>query len=472
MRRRRFLAGSAAATAAAALPGASSAQAQAFPRGFTWGAATSAYQIEGSPTRAGGGASVWDVFTRRPGAIRDGASGEMACDHVARYAEDVRLLRELGVGAYRLSLSWPRLFPDGTGRLNPQGADFYDRLIDALLAAGIAPWITLFHWDYPQALQQRGGWLAPDAPAWFAEYAAFAVRRWGDRVAHWITLNEPEVFVMLGHRWGTHAPGEKLTQAQTLALAHRVLLAHGAAVRAMRASAPRPIAIGYAAALTPALPASADPRDVDAARRRTFTGMAAWLLDPVYRGHYPAAERREWGADVPEIGADDLAAIAQPLDFCAANVYHGYRVRAGEGAATVPVPWPPGHPRTAFDAFMWAPEALHWGPRFLYERYRLPVVVTENGISVTDWIALEGRVRDPQRIDFMRRALRSLREAMDAGTDVRGYFAWSLLDNFEWAEGYTQRFGLVFVEYATQRRVPKDSYAWYRRVIRGNGRDL
>jgi beta-glucosidase len=251
-----------------------------------------------------------------------------------------------------------------------------------------------------------------------------------------------------------------------------VLLAHGRAVQAMRAAAPRALAIGYAAALTPALPASAEPRDIDAARRRTFTGMAAWLLEPVYRGEYPEAERREWAADLPAIGADDLAVISQPLDFCAANVYHGYRVRAGEDDAVLTVPWPPGHPRTAFDTFMWAPEALHWGPRFLHERYRLPVVVTENGISVTDWIDLDGRVRDPQRIDFMRRALRALREAIDAGTDVRGYFAWSLLDNFEWAEGYTQRFGLVFVDYATQRRVPKASYAWYRDVVRGNGRSL
>jgi beta-glucosidase len=470
MRRRQFLA-SAGALAAASL--AESARAQApsasFPPGFVWGAATSSYQIEGSPVHAGGGPSVWDAFCKRPGAIRDGSSGDVAADHVRRFQEDVQHMRELGLRAYRLSFSWPRIFPEGVGRVNEQGAAFYDQLIGALLAGGIEPWVTLFHWDYPEALYRRGGWRAPESPDWFAQYAGYAAKRWGDRVTKWMTFNEPEVFVVLGHQLGKHAPGDRLPFADVLRVGHNVLLAHGRAVQAMRAASPRKCEIGYAASLTPALPATDAPADIEAAVRQTFSGMSAWLLEPVYTGAYPEAERREWEKDLPKIGADDMKTIRQPLDFFAANIYHGYKVRAGSEGRAVTVPWPAGHPRTAFDVFMWAPEALHWGPRFYWDRYRLPVVVTENGISVTDWVHVEGGVHDPQRIDFMRRYLRELRRATQAGAQVRGYFAWSLLDNFEWAEGYTQRFGLVFVDFQTQRRVRKDSYAWYREVIRTNG---
>jgi len=471
MRRRDFLAlGGAVAASALVRPG--FANAAGFGDRFVWGAATSSYQIEGSPTRAGGGASVWDAFCRRPGAIKDGSSGEVACDHVNRVAEDVALMRELGLRAYRFSIAWPRVMPAGTGAVNAAGLGFYDRLVDALLAAGIEPWVTLFHWDYPLALYERGGWSNPRSPEWFAEYTRVVVQRLSDRVTRWMTFNEPEVFIILGHQLGVHAPGDKLPWSEILRIAHHVLLAHGMATAAIRASARRPCEIGYAAALEPAIPVTSDAADIEAARRATFSGVAAWLLDPVYLGAYPEAERKAWGKDVPKFAPEDLRTIRQPLEFFATNIYQGNVVRAGRDGAPERVPRPQGAPRTLMEVFDVVPGALEWGPRFYWERYRLPVAITENGISVADWVALDGKVRDPQRIDFMRRYLRELGHARAAGVDVRGYFAWSLLDNFEWAEGYRQRFGLIHVDYATQRRTLKDSFAWYRDVIRTNGAGL
>ena len=471
MDRRDFLALGASAAATPLLEPAQ-AQAPAFGDRFVWGAATSSYQIEASPTRAGGGASVWDAFCRRPGAIRDGSSGEIACDHYERYREDVALMGELGIRAYRFSIAWPRVIPAGVAAPNARGYDFYDRLVDALLAAGIEPWITLFHWDYPEALYNRGGWLNRDSPQWFADYAAAAVARLSDRVTRWITFNEPEVFIVLGHQLGVHAPGDRLQWSGILRVSHNVLLAHGRATLAIRAAAKRPCEIGYVSALEPAIPASAEAADVEAARRATFSGMAAWLLDPVYVGSYPERELGAWAKDVPAFPAEDLRVIRQPLDFFGANIYQGNVVRAGAGGNPERVPRPPGAPRTLMEVFDVVPEALQWGPRFYWERYRLPVVVTENGLSNCDWVAQGGRVHDPQRIDFMQRYLGQLALAPANGVDVRGYFAWSLLDNFEWAEGYRQRFGLVHVDFATQRRTPKDSFRWYRDVIRTNGASL
>ena len=471
MDRRDFLALGASATAVPLLEPAF-AQAPDFGERFVWGAATSSYQIEASPTRAGGGASVWDAFCRRPGAIRDGSSGEIACDHYERYRADVALMGELGIRAYRFSIAWPRVLPEGVGPPNGRGYEFYDRLVDALLAAGIEPWVTLFHWDYPEALYRRGGWLNRDSAQWFADYAAAVVARLSDRVTRWITFNEPEVFIVLGHHLGVHAPGDKLPWGEILRVSHHVLLAHGRATLAIRAAAKRPCEIGYVAALEPAIPAGAQAADAEAARRATFSGMAAWLLDPVYLGSYPERELSAWAKDVPAFPAEDLRTIRQPLDFFGANIYQGNVVRAGAEGNAERVPRPPGAPRTLMDVFDVVPEALQWGPRFYWERYRLPVVVTENGLSNCDWVAQDGSVHDPQRIDFMQRYLGQLALARAGGASVRGYFAWSLLDNFEWAEGYRQRFGLVHVDFATQRRTPKDSFRWYRDVIRTNGASL
>lgn len=444
----------------------------AFRRDFVWGSGTSSYQIEGSPIHDGGGESVWDTFTRQPDTIRDGHSGDIACDHYRRHQEDVGLMKELGLGAYRFSLAWSRLFPDGTGRRNEKGFAFYDRLIDDLLAAGVTPWITLFHWDYPQALQERGGWMVRESTDWFADFAQAAVERYSDRVTHWLTHNEPEVHILLGHHLGTHAPGEKRPWADILQVSHHMMLAHGKAVQVMRAKAKQPIEIGYVAALWPAIPATDSEADLAAAREATFSGLAGWLLEPVYKGEYPQQQLAEYAGQVPDHDANDLKVIAQPLDFFAMNTYQGVVVRAGEDGKPQNVPQPQGNPRTAFWVFELVPQALYWGPRWYHERYGLPIYVTENGLSLTDWVSLDGRADDPQRIDFMRRYLRELRRAAEDGVDVRGYFYWSLLDNFEWAEGYRERFGLVHVDYATQKRTPKQSFDWYRQTILENGANL
>ncbi|MEZ5658421.1 MAG: GH1 family beta-glucosidase [Burkholderiaceae bacterium] len=444
----------------------------AFRPDFVWGSGTSSYQIEGSPLNDGGGASVWDTFAHTPGTIRDGSTGDVACDHYGRHREDVALMKDLGLGAYRFSIAWSRLFPEGTGRRNEKGFAFYDRLVDDLLAAGVTPWITLFHWDLPQALQDRGGWMKRESTDWFADYAQAVVERYSDRVKHWFTHNEPEVHLFLGHHQGTHAPGEKRPWKDILTMSHHMMLAHGKAVQVMRAVAKQPLQIGYVAALWPGIPATESAADIEAARRSTFGGLAGWLLEPVYKGEYPQPQLSEWAGDVPSIYPADMVTISQPLDFFAMNTYQGVVVREGPDGKPQNVPPPHGNPRTAFWVFDVVPKSMYWGARFYHERYGLPVYVTENGLSLTDWVALDGQVHDPNRIDFMHRYLSELRRAAGDGVDIGGYFYWSLLDNFEWAEGYRERFGLVHVDYQTQKRTPKQSFDWYRQTIRENGANL
>lgn len=445
-----------------------------FPAHFTWGAAAAAYQIEGGHDADGRGLSVWDAFCQQPGTIREGHSGARACDHYHRWAEDVALMRDLGLKAYRLSLAWPRILPQGVGPANSPGLDFYDRLIDALLAAGITPWVTLFHWDYPLALYQCGGWLNPASPRWFAEYADLVVRRLGDRVQHWITHNEPQCFIGLGHATGLHAPGLRLGLADLIPAGHHMLLAHGLAVQAIRAGSRAP-QIGIAPVGRIKLPATDSPADIELARRSMFKGSKhwhnAWYGDAVCLGHYPEDGLAAYAQYLPPHWEHDLATIAQPLDFYGVNIYGGGYVQAGADGHEQRPGNPVGGPRSAFD---WpiTPEALYWGPRLLYERYQLPIVITENGIANTDWPARDGAVHDPQRIDYTARHLLALRQALADGVDVRGYFHWSILDNFEWQEGYTKRFGLVYVDYATQQRIPKTSARWYAELIATNGASL
>lgn len=470
-----------------------------FPPDFVWGAAAAAYQVEGAAFEDGKGPSVWDMFTHRPGAVwqgqethwfpggsrpssPEGAStlpqtGDIACDHYHRYPEDVRLMALIGLRAYRLSISWPRVLPGGIGAVNPAGLDFYDRLVDTLLAAGVQPWVTLFHWDFPYALYCRGGWLNPDSPAWFAEYASLLVRRLGDRVRHWITLNEPQVFVVLGHAEGRHAPGDKLGWPEVLRTAHHALLAHGRAVQAIRAATPASCEIGFSTAARVRYPATGSPADTAAARRATFENPGrdlwsnTWFSDPIFFKQYPADALAQFGGDMPEIGPEDMDLIGQPVDFYGVNIYTGIPVRANATGAAEVVPFPAGHPRTAFH---WpvTPEALYWGARFLWDHYKKPIVITENGMSNVDWVSSDGKVHDPQRIDYTGRYLETLRRAIGDGVDARGYFHWSLMDNFEWAEGFKERFGLVYVDYSTQRRILKDSAYWYRDVIATNGANL
>jgi beta-glucosidase len=448
-----------------------------FADGFAWGAATAAYQIEGAAREDGRGASVWDVFCRKAGATYSGHTGDVACDHYHRWAEDVALMREIGLSAYRFSISWPRVLPEGTGAVNAAGLDFYDRLVDGLLAAGVTPYATLFHWDFPFALYCQGGWLNRDSAAWFADYARVVVERLSDRVRHWFTLNEPQCFVIFGHQSGIQAPGVQLSTAEVLRVGHHALLAHGTAVQAIRAAATGPVQVGYAPIGIIRTPATDSPADVDAARAATWRmggygdfWCSSWWMDPVFHGAYPDDGLAMYAAEMPAGYEDDLATICQPLDFFGFNLYSASRVRAGAGGPET-VQMPNGYPLTHFNWYV-TPEALYWAPRFYHERYGLPIYVTENGLSNVDWPALDGKVHDPQRIDFLARYLRQYRRAAEDGVPLAGYFQWSLLDNFEWAEGYKERFGLVYVDFPTGTRIPKDSAAWYAETIRANGANL
>lgn len=455
-----------------------------FPENFAWGVAAAAYQIEGAAREDGKGPSVWDEFAHTPGKVLDGHTGDVACDHYHRYRADIALMKSLAVSNYRFSISWPRVMPEGSGRVNAMGLDFYDHLTDALLEAGIRPWATLFHWDFPLALMSRGGWRNRESADWFADYVAVVVERLSDRVSHWITLNEPQCFIGFGHALGTNAPGLKLPAADCLAIGHHVLLAHGKAVAVLRSQAKAPPFIGWAPVGVTSVPQDpSNPDDIDAARRSMISvaggdadamGMPCnlwsntWWGDPVVFGRYPDDGIAAAGAAMPEIRPGDMEMISQPVDFYGANIYSATRWRMGSSGNPERVPHSPSTP---LSAFKWpiVPEALRWGPLFLHERYRMPVIVTENGVSLPDWVALDGAVHDPQRIDFLTRYLRELRHAIADGADVRGYFHWSILDNFEWAEGYKQRFGLVHVDYETQCRIAKDSASWFRDLVRTNG---
>lgn len=448
-----------------------------FSENFTWGAAAASYQIEGAAYEDGKGLSVWDMMCRQPGKIFSGHTGEVACDHYHRYEEDVALMKEIGLQAYRLSLSWPRILPEGTGNPNEKGLDFYDRLIDALLEAGIEPYVTLFHWDFPYALFCRGGWLNADSPAWFGKYAETVAKRLSDRVSNWITLNEPQVYIDFGHRKGEHAPGLKYGFAEVLRAAHHTLLAHGRAVQAIREHAVKPPWIGWAPVGAGALPATESEADIAAARKATLAITEhnlwnnTWFSDPVFLGHYPEDGLALFGGAVPEHTDEEMRIISEPVDFYGMNIYTGGQVKAGPDGEPVPVEEPPGNPRTLF---YWPvrPESLYWIPRFLHERYGKPLAITENGLSNQDWVALDGHVHDPQRIDFLTRYLVQLHRAIGDGVDIRAYFQWSIMDNFEWADGYRQRFGLIHIDYETLRRTLKDSARWYGRVIATNGSRL
>ncbi len=433
--------------------------------------------MEGAWNEDGKGLSIWDTFSHTPGKIANRDTGDVACDHYRRYRQDVALMKLIGLRAYRFSISWPRVVPAGVGAVNAKGLDFYDRLIDELLAADIVPYVTLFHWDYPYELYCRGGWLNPDSPEWFADYASLVVGKLSDRVKHWITLNEPQCYIGLGHHQGTHAPGLGLRFDEVLRAAHHTMLAHGKAVQAIRAAAQGKTWVGFAPVGSVCLPASASPADIEAARQGTFAVTRqdfwnnSWFSDPVFLKQYPADGVALYGADMPDVGPNDMDIISQPLDFCGANIYGGRLVRAGADGRPEELPLPTGPPSTPYH-FPVTPEALYWGPKFMWERYRSPILITENGMSNTDWVSLQGLVQDPQRADFIARYLLALQRACADGVDVRGYFYWSILDNFEWQEGYRQRFGLIYVDYQTQTRTLKDSARWYREVIRSNGAAL
>jgi beta-glucosidase len=441
-----------------------------FPGDFVWGVATSSYQIEGAVAEDGRGESVWDVFCRQPGAVKDGDTGDVAADHYHRWPGDVELMAELGLTAYRFSIAWPRVQPDGKGPAHEAGLDFYDRLTDALLARGITPVPTLFHWDLPQPLEDDGGWLVRDTAHRFADYAGLAADRLADRIPMWITLNEPFVVMAFGYALGIHAPGRELMLG-ALPVAHHQLLGHGLAASALRSAGVRQVVITSNHA--PAWPATDDPADVAAAQAYD-TLQNRLFADPVLLGRYPDLSAFGIGADGLDCVLDgDLAVISDPLDGYGVNYYNPARLSALPGS---PLPFRmepiPGYPVTAF-GWPVVPAGLTELLTMLKERYgdRLPpVYVTENGCSVNDEVSADGTIDDQPRISYLDAHVRAMHAAMTSGVDVRGYFAWSLMDNFEWSEGYTQRFGLVHVDFETQRRTPKASFGWYRDLIEAQRR--
>lgn len=444
-----------------------------FPDHFIWGAATSAYQIEGGAREDGKSNSVWDLFCRQPGRIYEGHTGDVACDHYHRFEEDFSRMEALGIRHYRFSFSWARLLSAGTGAVNEKGIAFYDRLIDRMLAHHITPYATLFHWDYPHALFCKGGWLNRDSSAWFAEYAGVVAQHFGDRVKHFFTLNEPQCFIGLSLDDTVHAPGIKFPAKDCLSMAHHVLLAHGKSVQALRAAVSGAV-VGYAPTGRYFHPVSDQSANIRAARDATFdvtpenwAFSVAWWSDPAVLGAYPAAALDQFGALLPEIRTGDMKLICQPLDLYGQNIYFSTPVQA-DGSGYKTIPFAPGQAKTGFQ---WpvTPECLYWAPKFLYERYKLPMMITENGISALDTVSLDGKIHDATRIDYLQKQLLSLRKALNEGVDIRGYFHWSLLDNFEWHKGYSERFGLVYVDYTTLERICKDSAFYYGKIIKSNG---
>ena len=442
-----------------------------FPHGFLWGAATSAYQIEGSPLADGAGPSIWHRFVHEPDRIANGDTGDIACDHYRRSAADVLLMRDLGLNAYRFSISWSRILPDGRGGVNLAGLAFYDRLIDQLLQQGIAPAVTLYHWDLPAALDDAGGWLNRDIAGWFADYASVVVRSLGDRVPMWTTLNEPWVSSDAGYLHGVHAPGHK-SIAETPLASHNLLRAHGAGIQAIRAEGGRQA--GLVVNLEPKYPASESPADL-AATRRADAYMNRQFLDPVFRGHYPEEMPEIYGSLWPEFSSEDFALIQQPLDFLGINYYTRNVTRDDPGA----LPVRSGRVRqdqTLHTTLDWEvyPAALTAVLTWVQQRYgALPLYITENGAAFEDTDPAEATlVNDPLRVSYLRDHLLAAYEAIRQGVDLRGYFAWSLLDNFEWNAGFAKRFGLYRVDGDTQRRTPKASAHFYADVIRSGGEAL
>jgi beta-glucosidase len=431
--------------------------AQPFPPDFLWGVATSSFQIEGAAREDGKGESIWDRFCRVPGAIADASNGDVACDHVHRLDSDLDLIASLGVDAYRFSVSWPRVQPDGAGAWNPKGLDFYERLVDGLLARGVKPFLTLYHWDLPQALQERGGWAARDTAHRFVDYARGVQRRLGDRLAAIATHNEPQVVAVLGHETGDFAPGIKSRQA-AIQVAHHLLLSHGLAVQALRADGCR-TPLGIVINLAHVEPATDSSADIAKARFDDAAGRR-WYLDPLFKGRYPQ-EVLDWlGADAPVVQAGDMATIAAPLDYLGLNYYFrmvasadGSFDKTKSGLALTEMGWEI-YPRGLTELLL-----------TLHREYKLPpVYITENGGAFKDPV-VDGRVHDADRTDYLRTHIAAVAEAMRQGVPMAGYMVWSLMDNFEWSSGYAKRFGIVHVDYATQQRTLKDSALWYREFL-------
>lgn len=439
-----------------------------FPPGFAWGVATAAAQVEGAAFRDGKGASIWDTFARLPGRVQNGDTPDLGCDHYRRYRRDFALMRRLGIRHHRLSIAWPRIFPQGRGSLNPRGIDHYHRVVDAMLEEGITPWVTMFHWDLPQALEDTGGWRRRGTVDAFARYADTIVRAYGDRVRHWITVNEIVCFTRLGHGGGKKAPGTCESEQVINQTYHHALLCHGHGVRAVREHGGRGSQVGIADNPVVPIPCTETVADIAAARAAFITENVR-VLDPLLRGHYAAAYRQVTGRNAARTERGDWSLIRLPTDFLGLNLYTGYFVRAGRHGRLERLTFPAGYPRAGLSWLQLVPQALYWGPRFVREIYGAgPIVITENGAGYPEPDSCSGPLPDLHRREYVRQCLGELHRAIRAGVPVAGYFLWSFLDNYEWEDGYGQRFGLVHVDYRTQRRTPKLSASWYTTVIREN----
>ena len=456
-----------------------------FDKNFLWGTASSSYQIEGAFTEDGKGLSIWDTFSNKPGNIAHDENGNKACDHYHRYREDIALMKNLGIQAYRFSISWTRIFPDGIVkdsdgniRYNKAGLDFYDKIVNFCLENNIKPFITIYHWDLPQALEDKGGWLNRETAFVFADYAEFICKHFSDRVTNIATINEPQIISGLGYMLGLHAPGKKLDTVSVLSVIHHLALAHGLAVTKMRAVAKQPVKIGFSSTGGLCYPSKECDEDIDAARAECFnivkgnmTFNHTIFCDMTCLGRYPditgtelhlepGLEKIGHYEELPFVKKGDIELIHQPIDYLGINVYNGHEINAAGY-----INKKPGSPRTAL-GWPVTPGVMNYGIRYLYERYNLPIYIFEDGLACNDIISLDGKVHDSNRIDFLTRYLTDLEKAYKAGVPILGYFHWSFTDNFEWHSGYDPRFGLVFVDYETQQRIPKDSAYWYSDLIK------
>jgi beta-glucosidase len=438
-----------------------------FPSGFLWGCATAAYQIEGGANEDGRGPSVWDVFSRTPGKTHNNDTGDVADDSYHLYKEDVRLLKNLGVSTYRMSISWSRIFPKGRGEVNPKGLDYYNGVVDELLANNITPYITLFHWDLPAALP--GGWQSRDTSKVFADYAGYVTKHFSDRVHHWMTTNELVCFTDSGYRSGVFAPGLKLPAAEANQVRHHGILAHGLAVQAIRANTPSGTQVGLAENIDIFIPIIETPENIQAAQRVTRENAAPFLTAIMEGKYLPSYLERE-GANAPKIEPGDMEAISSKLDFVGLNCYTGQYVRADSSPKGYTVEKrPASYPRMWSDWINISPECIYWTVRNVCDLWHPPAIyISENGCSSDDAINAAGRIDDTDRVMYLRSHLTNLRRAVDENYPVRGYFLWSLLDNFEWADGYSKRFGIHYVDFKTHKRTPKLSAEWYRETIARN----
>ncbi len=443
-----------------------------FPEGFLWGSATAAYQVEGAVHEGGRGPSVWDTFAHTPGKTAHGDTGDVADDFYHLYPQDIALMKHLGVKTFRFSVAWTRIFPTGSGAPNQQGIDFYKKLIDALLAAGIEPYCTLFHWDLPQALQDKGGWENRDTARLFADYSGYTAGALSDRCKHFMTINEMRSFTELGYGNGMHAPGLQVGTRRLAQLNHYVVLAHGLAVQAIRAHAAPGTRVGLADNVVAATPVIETPEHIEAARRAIREENAMYMT-VIQEGRYTDLYLKRLGADAPRFTSEELAIINSPLDFVGINLYTPTYVRADSSKSSESgyalVQQPASYPHMLSPWLTIGPEALYWAPRLVAEVWKVKeIYITENGASSTDAPAPDGHIYDTDRVMYLRNYLTQLHRAVSEGVPVKGYFLWSLLDNFEWADGYGKRFGIVYVDFATQKRIPKLSAAFYRQVIASN----